>query len=286
VAQGAVIVADLVWSLVTVTADKVETLEVGPAMALETICIGVITYELHRVHAKLCLIPCVTGHVAVLARHDSGQIMRADVAGIAVAESGFQVALPVAIQTHLHGADDVSGNGIEPVSYLTVAITAQHPTCGARPNSVPDQPVRGTQIVLGELIREIAVAEQTIFRVGLAEVVNKILMCYLFIGLVSSAGMAGDTTQAAVWSLQRSRVNVVLIYIYLWFGTGLQDLFVRVAPFAFAGQGLCVVNLWEIGRGRELRSQGAAQRYGKGSHDNRYSDETKRQQDYHPFWPM
>jgi len=157
-AQGAVIVANLVWSLVAVTADKVETLEVGPAMALETICIGVKTYELHRVHAKLCLLPCVTGHVAVLARHDSGKIVRADVAGVAVAEPGFQVALPVAIQTDLHGADDVSGNRIEPVSYLTVAITAQHPTCGARPNSVPDQPVGGTQIVLGELLREITVA--------------------------------------------------------------------------------------------------------------------------------
>jgi hypothetical protein len=67
VTQGTVVVADLVWPIVTVTADIVEALKIGPAMAVETIRISVITHEFHRVHAELCLPPCVAGNVAVLA---------------------------------------------------------------------------------------------------------------------------------------------------------------------------------------------------------------------------
>jgi len=115
--------------------------------------------------------------MAVFARHDSRKIMRADVTGVAVTELGFQVALQVAVQTDLHGADDLARNRIEPVSHLTVTIAAQHSTCGTRPNSVADQPVRGTQMVLRELLWKIAMAEQAIFRMGLAEVVDKTFMC-------------------------------------------------------------------------------------------------------------
>jgi hypothetical protein len=48
-------------------------------------------------------------------------------------------------------------------------------------------------MVLRDLIWQVAVAEQAILRMDLAEVINQALMSSLFVGYVGRASVAGDT---------------------------------------------------------------------------------------------
>ncbi len=139
--------------------------------------------------------------------------MGANVAGVAIGELGVQPPFAVAIQAYGHGADDLARDRVEPVAYLSVAIAAQYPACGTFPDSVDHPAVGGTQMVLRDLVWEIAVAEKTILRMGLAEVLNQALMSSLFVGHVGRAAVAGDTAQVAVRCVHRVWFDVKVLRV-------------------------------------------------------------------------
>jgi hypothetical protein len=85
-AQGTVVVAQLVGSLVAIAADIVQPPKVWPVVAGEAAHRGVTAQDLHRVHLQCCLFPGFGGGVAVFAGEGQSHIVGANVAGVAIGE--------------------------------------------------------------------------------------------------------------------------------------------------------------------------------------------------------
>ena len=117
--------------------------------------------------------------------------------------------------------------------HLPMAIATEHTARRALPDRVNDLAVGGTQIILRDLIGEMTMAKQTIFGMGLAEILNQALVRHLLVRFVPCAAVASDATQAAMRGLQGSRLDVENFCILWRRGTGGQGLQVKVAILAF-----------------------------------------------------
>jgi hypothetical protein len=258
VTQRTVVVANLMGLPMAVTAYIVETLKVGPVVAGKAVCRGVIARKLHWMHPQLRFSPGIGRGVTVFARHGNRQVVGTHVAGVTVGKPGIQIALDVAVQADCHGTDDFACDRIESMPHLPMAIATEYTTRRTLPDRVNDLAVRGAQMILRDLIGEMAVAKQAILWMGLTEIGEQALMRRLFVRFVSCSTVAGDATQAAMRGLQGSWLDVGNVCVLCRRGTGGQGLGVKMAIFAFAGKGAGVANRCECWHGRDLWGQGLA----------------------------
>jgi hypothetical protein len=172
--------------------------------------------------------------MAVLAGEGQRHIMRPNVAGVAARELGTQIPLNMAVQAHGHRANDLTRNRVKAVTHLSVTIAAQHPTGRSLPDSINDLAMRGTQMIVRDHLRKIAVTDQTIFGMALTEILDQPLMCHFPIRLVPSTLVACDAAQRTVGRLQRRRLDQVAVQLFHRRGTGSQGLTIKVAILALA----------------------------------------------------
>jgi hypothetical protein len=135
--------------------------------------------------------------------------VRPYVAGAAPGKVDTEVAFDVAIKADRHGTGRIARHGVKAVAHLAVTVTA-HDTAGrALPDRIRDLTMRGAQVILWNLCGQIAVAKQAIFRMGLAQVQNQVLVSGLLVSRVAGTPVAGHAAQTAMGRVQRGGVDVI-----------------------------------------------------------------------------
>jgi hypothetical protein len=163
--------------------------------------------QVNRVRGHIYLVPIIGRLMAFSALKGGNRIVRAYMAGIALAQLAVEVALLVAIETDAHRADSLAAHRVKTVPDRTVTVTARDVDRLA----MGDRGMGRAQAILREHVWKILMAGHTDPGIALRRVDDNAAVCRFYLLCIPVTIVAGDTPDRTVDSFRRQGLDDIQI---------------------------------------------------------------------------